>query len=160
MEMAKIKLNFIDEYVLAVVSGHGRGETNTMRLYESYPSWRQLSGGFTARVSAALDAGHQAADAGSASLTAPLCARACSRSEMPFPSKSASRSSLLVAHDLFRKPVFTFRDHALVTAVEGRFDLGPFVGPELAVPLKAEITRYRPADLGAVVDQCFGPCVI
>ena len=32
MEMAKIKLNFIDEYVLAVVSGHGRGETNTMRL--------------------------------------------------------------------------------------------------------------------------------
>jgi len=86
MEMAKIKLNFIDEYVLAVVSGHGRGETNTMRLYESYPSWRRLSGGFTARVSAALDAGHQAADAGSASLTAPLCARACSRSEMPFPS--------------------------------------------------------------------------
>src|SRR5262249_8850766 len=30
--------------------------------------------------------------------------------------ESASRSSLLAAHDLFRKPVSTFRDHALVQA--------------------------------------------
>src|SRR5262249_58140461 len=32
-----------------------------------------------------------------------------------FSSKSASRSSLLVAHDLFRKPISTFRDHALAS---------------------------------------------
>src|SRR5262249_10715505 len=34
--------------------------------------------------------------------------------------ESASRSSLLVAHDLFRKPVSTFRDHALARACVGR----------------------------------------
>jgi hypothetical protein len=32
--------------------------------------------------------------------------------------ESASRSSLLLEHDLFRKPVSTFRDHALAEDIE------------------------------------------
>src|SRR5262249_12736581 len=48
---------------------------------------------------------------------------------------------------------------ALIIAIEGRLDLGTFVDPEFAAPLKGEITRCGPADLGAVVDQCFGRCI-
>jgi hypothetical protein len=36
----------------------------------------------------------------------------CSFERDDVSSKSSSRSRLLVAHDLFRKPVSTFRDHA------------------------------------------------
>src|SRR5262249_50808341 len=70
--------------------------------------------------------------------------------------ESSSRSNLFVEHDLFRKPVSTFRDHALEN-LEQRVDIGDVLAAERR-PTAHEIDY--PAVPHPIVGEPLDPAVL
>src|SRR6266581_1717478 len=64
--------------------------------------------------------------------------------------ESSSRSSLLLEHDLFRKPVPTFRDHVLIDEQPGHRPAADVVDARVDDALALDLDQDRGLELGAV----------
>src|SRR5215475_10721254 len=74
--------------------------------------------------------------------------------------ESSSRFSFLFEHDLFRKPLHTFRDHALVTAAGARRALEPALHPRvLAHATSPPRSDVQPADKLRISRQFVSPAL-